>query len=95
MVRFLCELEWGKKKGGDGVRSARRRASNWAPKEKKEGGFGTGMRAKIESRHGCRDQRGVLHDKTRRGRRNTAATRERHTWAPPQTASTGHAVTVT
>jgi hypothetical protein len=38
MVRSLCELEWGEKeKGGDGVQSARRRASNGAPKEKKEG----------------------------------------------------------
>jgi hypothetical protein len=37
MVRSLCELEWGKEKGRDGVRSARRRVSNRDPKEKKEG----------------------------------------------------------
>jgi hypothetical protein len=95
MVRSLCELEWAKEKGGDAVRSTRRRASNGAPKEKKEGGSGTGTRARIESRHGCRDQRGVQCDKTRRVRHNAVVTRERHTWAPPQTASTGYAVTAT
>jgi hypothetical protein len=85
-----ASLSGAKEKGGDGVRLTRRRASNGAPKEKKEGRSGTGTRARIESRHGCQGQRGVLCDMTSRVRHNAVATR-----VPPQTASAGHAVTAT
>jgi hypothetical protein len=67
----------------------------WGPKGKERGGSDTGTRARFERRHGCREQRGVLCDKTRRVRHNAAATREWHTWAPPQTVSVGHAVIAT
>jgi hypothetical protein len=57
MVRSLCELEWGK--GGDGVRSARRRASNVQTRKRTRGGSDTETRARIESRQACRGKRGV------------------------------------
>jgi hypothetical protein len=65
------------------------------PKGKERGGSGTGTRVRIESQHGCWEQRGVLCDTMRKVRHNAAATRERHMWAPPQMASTGHVVTAT
>jgi hypothetical protein len=89
-----ASLSGAKEKGGDWVRSTKRRASNGAQRKRKRGS-GTGTRAKIEGRHRCQEQRGVLCDKRRRVRHNAAATREWHTWAPPQMASAGHAMTVT
>jgi hypothetical protein len=57
----LCaSLSGEKEKGRDGVRSARRHASDTpARRETREGGSGTGTRARIESRQACRGKRGV------------------------------------
>jgi hypothetical protein len=95
MVRSLCELEWGKGERRGRGSLDQEACERWCLREKKIGGSGTGTRTKIEGRHGCREQRGVLCDKRRRVRHNAVATRERHMWAPPQMASAGHAVTAT
>jgi hypothetical protein len=57
MVHSLRELEWGK--GRDGVRSARRHASNVPTRKRTRGGSDTETRARIESRQACRGKRGV------------------------------------
>jgi hypothetical protein len=41
MVRSLCELEWGKAERRDGVRLARRRASDVPTRKEKRRGSGT------------------------------------------------------
>jgi hypothetical protein len=90
-----CELEWGKEeKGGDGVRSARRRASDGAQIKRNEGS-GTGTRMGIESQQGC--QKGGAHCAKGRGECGTTPwpRKSGHKWAPPLTAFAGHAATVT
>jgi hypothetical protein len=95
MVCSLCELERGKEKEGDGVRLARRCASVMPMRKEKRWGSGTGARAKIESRQGCRKKRDAQSKGARRVRHHAVATRVRHMWAPPLTAPVGHATMAT
>jgi hypothetical protein len=62
---------------------------------KKRGGSDTRARTEIESRQGCQKKRGILCEGTRQVRRHATATRAWHMWAPPPTASAGHAATAT
>jgi hypothetical protein len=55
-------------------------------RNEREGGSGTGMRVKIESRQVCRGKRGVQCEGARQVRRQATAMRAQHTWAPPPTA---------
>jgi hypothetical protein len=52
MVCFLCELEWGKGERRGWGSLSKEACEQRGPREKKGGGSSTGMRARIESRHG-------------------------------------------
>jgi hypothetical protein len=95
MVRSLCELEWGKRrKEGMGFdRQGGVRAT--VPKRKEKRGVRYGDEGKNREPTRVPGSEGVQCDKMRRVRHSAVATRERHTWAPPQMASAGHAVTAT
>jgi hypothetical protein len=96
MVHSLSELEQGKRerRGWDSCdkETCERRTGE---KRNERGGvwyLDEGEKPRADK---CAGERWAYSAWARRVRRHAAATRARHTWAPPLTASAGHAVTAT